>query len=172
MALSLTDLKEQTNSARNSNASAHLQHVDEYEWLIGFHNLTLPVCVHLTLTVFTTACHLPILWVKSSSRHSTQFFSRSILIISILFSAFWWWCAMVWCTGSLLMVKCKIHIISSSNFYISITPKTRGIISFTCCPWISISPSQALPQTIHRSSKLILLVFLTCAPLPHPKCVT
>lgn len=100
--LSFTDLKQQTNSARNSNTSAHLQHVNEYEWLTGFHNLTLTVRVHLTIAVFITACHLPILWVKSSWCHSTPFVSRSILIISILFSAFWWWCAMVWCTGSFI----------------------------------------------------------------------
>ena len=98
--LSFTDLKQQTNSARNSNASAHLQHVNEYEWLTGFHNLTLTVCVHLTIAVFTTVCHLPILWVKSSWCNSTPFLLRSILIISILFSAFWWWHVTLWCTGS------------------------------------------------------------------------
>ena len=47
-------------------------------------------------------CHLPIPWVKSSRCHSTPFLSRSILTMSILFSAFWWGCAMVWCTGSFI----------------------------------------------------------------------
>jgi hypothetical protein len=101
---SFTDLlKEHTNSARKSSASTHVQHENEYEQLIMFHDFILTAYLHPTLAVFTTACHFPIVWVKWIQFTPFQTISFKIHFNNIiLFSAFWWQCAMVWCRGTFI----------------------------------------------------------------------